>query len=168
MDAGDPSGIVAVRSQRHEVRMGIWLAFSYGGGDFRHHPDRLWAWTSSAIWPRLSAMDQVIGVKGPGSSARISRNASEAAINYGLVRQTITAKGRRFFSAPTRSFRDALDVVNDPCGLGFEYFYGFLGGDTDQCLDEMIRIDHSGQRLRPGFRSCPIERENSRTRVTPL
>jgi hypothetical protein len=35
--------------------------------------------------------------------ARTSRNASEAAINCGLVRQTIMAKGRRFLSAPTRS-----------------------------------------------------------------
>jgi len=28
MDAGDPSGIVAVRSQRHEAWMGIWNAIS--------------------------------------------------------------------------------------------------------------------------------------------
>jgi hypothetical protein len=52
-----------------------------------------------------------------GSSARTSRNASEAAINCGLVRQTITAKGRRFLSAPTRSLRDALDAVKVLCDV---------------------------------------------------
>src|ERR1700723_1969459 len=46
-----------------------------------------------------------------GITARSNRNASDAAVNSGLVRQTIIRKGRRFFRAPTRSLRDRLDAA---------------------------------------------------------
>src|ERR1700721_3323918 len=52
-----------------------------------------------------------------GSSARNSRNTSDAAVNCGLVRQTITMKGRRFLSAPTRSLRDLLVAGDGPRGV---------------------------------------------------
>src|SRR6202790_5617290 len=51
-----------------------------------------------------------------GSNARASRNTSDAAVNCGLARQTITAKGRRLLSAPTRSLRDLLVALNGSCG----------------------------------------------------
>src|SRR6185437_11565897 len=49
-----------------------------------------------------------------GITARSSRNTSDAAVNSGLVRHTISRKGRRFLSAPTRSLRDRLDIVDAP------------------------------------------------------
>src|SRR5580704_17907295 len=58
-----------------------------------------------------------------GITARTSRNSSDAAVNSGLVRQTISRKGRRFFKAPTRSLRDRLDaaaaaIAAEPEGRG--------------------------------------------------
>lgn len=52
MDAGYPARIVAVRGQRHETRLGICLAFAYGGGDICHHSYRVWSWPFAAIRPR--------------------------------------------------------------------------------------------------------------------
>ena len=48
-----------------------------------------------------------------GSSARTSRNDSEAAVRCGLVCHTIAMNGRRFLSAPTRSFSDLLAIGID-------------------------------------------------------
>src|ERR1700733_5534855 len=49
-----------------------------------------------------------------GITARTSRNTSDAAVNSGLVRQTISRKGRRFLKAPTRSLKDWLDGADGP------------------------------------------------------
>ncbi len=51
-----------------------------------------------------------------GSSARIRRSTSDAAVRPGLARHTIAMKGRRFLSAPTRCLRELAPGVADPSG----------------------------------------------------
>src|SRR5215212_1190105 len=51
MDARYPAGVASLSGEWHETRLGVRLAIADGGGDLRHHPDRLRARAPAALWP---------------------------------------------------------------------------------------------------------------------
>ena len=95
----------------------------------------------------------------PGYSAKIPRE-------NGLLSEILSMHGYACYAlgkwhlAPDYETNMAATKERWPLGRGFERFYGFLGGHTDQYEPNLIYDNHSINSTETGFRRIPPDRRS--------